>query len=137
MYLALAITLGIVTGLIASSKGHPFFRWFLLGFFLPIIGIVAAILAKNKAAETAAQVELANSRKCPFCAEVIKLEAVVCKHCGRDIPPATKDDALGIMPVPTPAPVPVYAHSAPRCPKCGDSNYPDSKRCRNCGEPLS
>jgi hypothetical protein len=24
-------------------------------------------------------------KKCPFCAEVIKAEAVVCKHCGRDV----------------------------------------------------
>jgi hypothetical protein len=27
-----------------------------------------------------------NNRKCPYCAETIKLGAVVCKHCGRDIP---------------------------------------------------
>ena len=24
-------------------------------------------------------------RKCPYCAEVVKTEAIVCKHCGRDI----------------------------------------------------
>lgn len=28
-----------------------------------------------------------NVRACPFCAEEIKTEAIVCKHCGRDVPP--------------------------------------------------
>jgi hypothetical protein len=27
------------------------------------------------------------SRKCPFCAEMIKRDAIVCKHCGRDLQP--------------------------------------------------
>jgi len=29
-----------------------------------------------------------DSRKCPFCAELIKREAVVCRFCGRDVPVA-------------------------------------------------
>jgi len=35
-------------------------------------------------------------RQCPFCAEDIKYEAIVCKHCGRDVPaaPAPKPEPL-------------------------------------------
>jgi zinc-ribbon domain len=29
-------------------------------------------------------------RRCPFCAEFIRPEAIVCKHCGRDIQPENR-----------------------------------------------
>jgi hypothetical protein len=29
-----------------------------------------------------------DTRKCPFCAEAIRIDAKICKHCGREIPPA-------------------------------------------------
>jgi hypothetical protein len=36
-----------------------------------------------------------DTRKCPFCAEDVKVEAIACKHCGRDIPTSS------LPPVPT------------------------------------
>jgi hypothetical protein len=34
------------------------------------------------------------SKKCPFCAELVKKEAKVCKHCGRDLPGAETQERL-------------------------------------------
>ena len=35
----------------------------------------------------------AGERKCPYCAERIKAEAVVCRHCNRDVPPDGRPSA--------------------------------------------
>lgn len=58
---------------IANTKNRDTIGYFFLGFFFGILGLIIAI---------AVPVRENNSKQCPFCAEFVKPEAVICKHCG-------------------------------------------------------
>jgi len=81
------IILSILCGIYASGKGKSGFGYFLLSVLLsPLIGFVAALIAKEDTVNIEKkEMSLGVKRKCPFCAELVKSEAIICKHCGKDI----------------------------------------------------
>lgn len=80
---------GIASSVIASNKGYSAGSWFLIGFLFGPLAVLA-VLTKSKSNDEVENQALKDGSaiKCPFCAETIKAEARVCKHCGRDIPKA-------------------------------------------------
>jgi hypothetical protein len=66
MSLAKLETLGTSETILLIALGIP---------FLVAVGLVAFLFTLRKA----------KLKKCPFCAEWIKPEAVVCRFCGRDL----------------------------------------------------
>lgn len=106
------IALCIVAAVIASNKGRSGFGFFLLAFFLsPLVGIIAALVAgPNTANIEQKHIDSGEQRKCPHCAELIKVDAKVCKHCGRDVP---------------------VSETKP-CPHCGEPVKPDQMQCYGC-----
>lgn len=45
------------------------------------IGLIIVLATSDGSLRPAAR-----TKKCPFCAELVMVDAVVCKHCGRDLP---------------------------------------------------
>jgi len=80
--------LSLIAAVIADRKGRSGVWFFFLSLvFSPLIGIIAALIAKPDADEVDRQAVLSGrSRKCPYCAELVKADAVVCRFCGRDLP---------------------------------------------------
>lgn len=68
-----------------------FFGWTLIGWVIALAMAVnnptpVAVAQPQTATSAAPLTEPSPERVCPFCAEDIRAAAIVCKHCGRDLP---------------------------------------------------
>ena len=97
-FLVIAILIGLIPAAIAQSKGKSFVAWWLYGAALFIVALPHSLLLKADVNQIERdQIQSGTSKKCPFCAEIIKAEAVVCRYCGRDILTEAPRESLPVV----------------------------------------
>jgi zinc-ribbon domain len=76
-FLVILFFFGLATGAVGKIKGSSFLIWFLIGFCLPILGLIGAILYRWERYEP--------TRDCPRCGANLKISDQVCMSCGKDL----------------------------------------------------
>ena len=101
--LAQAIACAVLSAIVASNKNRSVAGWGALGFLFGVLGFIASIAVSEMEANDDGPSQRKSfggrrrqnsvvrefdpdehEKKCPMCAEYIKLEARRCKHCGHE-----------------------------------------------------
>lgn len=86
-WIVVYIALSVIAAAWAENKGRSAGGFFLLSIVLsPIVGLVAAGVARPNIARLEKHMILdATHKRCPDCAELVRADALKCRHCGANV----------------------------------------------------
>nr|WP_156605909.1 zinc ribbon domain-containing protein [Burkholderia pseudomallei] len=88
VYFLVIIALGpvVVMGSSVVTQGNGVIAA-TLALLVPVVALVVVLLAKSGQQIAAETGQFGEYKKCSFCAEPVRLEAVKCRHCGSTLEP--------------------------------------------------
>lgn len=139
------LTGGFLLAIIVAKIGSSFWAgvW---AFLSPIIGFVVALASETGQEMAVQRGEYGGYKKCPFCAEPVRREAIKCKHCGSELPPAESGPSVlsgGVGGDVTQTQTGLAErYSDPSkleflCPNCDTDIVGDEAECYKCGSTLN
>ncbi|MFQ5543193.1 MAG: zinc ribbon domain-containing protein [Nitrospiria bacterium] len=77
------ILIGLITAIIANSKGQNFLRWWIKGTLYAPFSLIYALFMKRTVSQTPGS--KAALTKCPHCSAMLPVDATTCGHCKGEI----------------------------------------------------
>lgn len=89
-----ALGLGLATAKVADNKGLSIRKWFAGGLLFGIIALPMVLLMKPDREELDRRaVTRGSAKRCSACAELVRPDALVCRHCGHSFAPTSAAEA--------------------------------------------